>query len=58
MVSDDAVGYLDVSSGREITRGRLQEEKWLLGTRVTELLDVFGIVSANSDDLEKRRLSV
>lgn len=56
MVSEYAIGYLDVSTGRKVARGGLQEEEWLLRTSVVELLDMFGIVSANSDNLERPSL--
>ena len=56
MVSDDTAGYLDVSPGRKVARGGLQEEKWLLWTSVAKLLDMFGVVSADGDNLEQPAL--
>jgi len=53
MVGEDANGYLNVSSGRKITRGGLQEEEWFLWTSTVEFLDMFGVISADGDDLER-----
>ena len=53
VVSDDTTGYLYVSPGRKVARGRFQEEKRLLWTSVVKLLDMFGVVSADGDNLEE-----
>lgn len=53
VVSDDTARYLEVPSGRKVTRGWLQEEKWFLWRCVVQLLDMSGVVSADGDNLEQ-----
>lgn len=55
-MSEYTIWYLDVSPGRKVARGGLEEEEWFLWKGVVELLDMFGVVSADSNDLERLSL--
>lgn len=55
-MSNYAIWNLKVSTRSKVAGCGLEEEKWFLWTHIVELLDVVGVVSADSDNLEDTSL--
>lgn len=51
VVCNDTTRELQASTGGYVAGGWLEKEEWLLRCFVAQLFDVFGVVSANSNNL-------